>query len=621
MRNTFLLSAALPVTVASWLTAGPITFSNQCGFLEFCPNGAGHAEHARFCKEECNLPDTGCPAPHDCCTPGGCGTGASPFDSCVCAFDHYCCETEWDRQCIEEAQEPHCGLTCGGSLAKERGVLGDENANVMVANERGGTRRESAKCLNRDYLMKVDTYQNPESGQGDQPVDVDVAAVHMAISGGGWRAMSSAMGVSRALHQLGHLSKIPTFSSVSGGTWHLAQLAMSPRYGAAVMGGNDTEFEASVTAWYAAYSTLIPADYQSNSNLEETVEWYMGKESPYTEIIKLVAYFDYSWEKFVTAMLDGFDTLEGVHKRTGPLKDATLVINMAFPFSAALSDATVYHLSKPALTNMQPENRLLPASHVIPAGTKDRFWLLSGRNAGKVQYQTYSFTEGTIHHDFELDDNVTIHKPVAASSAAAGILACVDLLSQLIYFPGTVTKEFPELAVRIGDTQFIDGAYVENTGTAAGIAYVQKGGGQATTASNPLRFLVLDNSLAGDCQASIPWLFLTTDEQMTPQLKQLDARVFKENWSDIKPQLKEIEVAGFRGSGPKPKWARLTVETVDNELFGVKRGWAVELFVVLMNSDLATIHSGEEDQQPYIDGALNMQAATTALQAELAAFF
>lgn len=48
-----------------------------------------------------------------CCGVGGssCGGSNSIYPSCVCAFDSYCCETQWDAQCVDEAKEA-CNLMC-----------------------------------------------------------------------------------------------------------------------------------------------------------------------------------------------------------------------------------------------------------------------------------------------------------------------------------------------------------------------------------------------------------------------------------------------------------------------------------------------------------------------------
>jgi hypothetical protein len=49
-----------------------------------------------------------------CCTANqGPGCSDPVAQQCVCGFDSYCCSTQWDAQCVSEAQSD-CGF-CGGS--------------------------------------------------------------------------------------------------------------------------------------------------------------------------------------------------------------------------------------------------------------------------------------------------------------------------------------------------------------------------------------------------------------------------------------------------------------------------------------------------------------------------
>jgi hypothetical protein len=53
---------------------------------------------------------------HACCTTGGPGCSNSTVAACVCAIDAFCCETQWDAQCIAEISQFGCG-SCGGGGA------------------------------------------------------------------------------------------------------------------------------------------------------------------------------------------------------------------------------------------------------------------------------------------------------------------------------------------------------------------------------------------------------------------------------------------------------------------------------------------------------------------------
>jgi hypothetical protein len=69
-------------------------------------------EVAQFCGESCDGGGGGCI--HDECTAGGPLTQAcSSCAADVCAVDDYCCTTEWDQQCIDEADQV-CVFICGG---------------------------------------------------------------------------------------------------------------------------------------------------------------------------------------------------------------------------------------------------------------------------------------------------------------------------------------------------------------------------------------------------------------------------------------------------------------------------------------------------------------------------
>lgn len=51
------------------------------------------------------------PRAHDCCTLGAAGCETTSIESCVCAIDPFCCSTQWDAACVQEAVE--CGADCG----------------------------------------------------------------------------------------------------------------------------------------------------------------------------------------------------------------------------------------------------------------------------------------------------------------------------------------------------------------------------------------------------------------------------------------------------------------------------------------------------------------------------
>ena len=72
--------------------------------------------------------------PHDACTPGTAGTLEPEVEACVCDYDAYCCDVEWDAVCVFRASlscEVECGLVIpcgfesgGGQCGTPHGDLG-----------------------------------------------------------------------------------------------------------------------------------------------------------------------------------------------------------------------------------------------------------------------------------------------------------------------------------------------------------------------------------------------------------------------------------------------------------------------------------------------------------------
>ncbi len=58
-----------------------------------------------------------CGAAHGCCETGLLGCSDDAIAGCVCASDPYCCEVEWDAQCVEEVETFGCGACGSGGVA------------------------------------------------------------------------------------------------------------------------------------------------------------------------------------------------------------------------------------------------------------------------------------------------------------------------------------------------------------------------------------------------------------------------------------------------------------------------------------------------------------------------
>lgn len=89
----------------------PVVQTCVCNSDPYCCN----TEWDQQCVDEVNGFDChACGAiPHACCTTGDEGCTDSAIQACVCGGDPYCCETEWDQLCIDDVDLFGCG-TCGG---------------------------------------------------------------------------------------------------------------------------------------------------------------------------------------------------------------------------------------------------------------------------------------------------------------------------------------------------------------------------------------------------------------------------------------------------------------------------------------------------------------------------
>lgn len=124
------------------------------------------------------------------------GAACAATSTCVCAFDHYCCDSDWDTQCVIEA-ESRCGLEC---------VNGPENLLVNTLCARQG-QEITSPCISRA----------------------------ISFQGGGFRAHAVHSGVVAGLiAHAGSLkevfSGIGGFGSNSGGSWFASMMFFSQQF-------------------------------------------------------------------------------------------------------------------------------------------------------------------------------------------------------------------------------------------------------------------------------------------------------------------------------------------------------------------------------------------------------
>jgi hypothetical protein len=88
-----------------------------CGSDPFCCNNTWDSicvqEAADWCNGVCGNGGGSVCAHDECDAGGGLDPSCSSCASTVCGSDSYCCDTQWDAQCVGEA-ESWCGLNCGG---------------------------------------------------------------------------------------------------------------------------------------------------------------------------------------------------------------------------------------------------------------------------------------------------------------------------------------------------------------------------------------------------------------------------------------------------------------------------------------------------------------------------
>ena len=79
---------------------------------------------------------------HGCCTTGGPGCSDGTVAACVCAIDPFCCESEWDAQCIAGISQYGCGSCAGGgACAGDRDGARGARACARCAADGGRARR------------------------------------------------------------------------------------------------------------------------------------------------------------------------------------------------------------------------------------------------------------------------------------------------------------------------------------------------------------------------------------------------------------------------------------------------------------------------------------------------
>lgn len=636
VRRTFVVLALISALQASWLDQNERLVVDVCAHVQSCDNiNVGDQDYLTTCEQICEpvadyspVPDYACcqvwEQNHSCKEPT-----IPPTALCVCAIDAYCCERVWDQQCVMEAQM-RCHLNCStptrmkmkvGFPPQARETCPVSNDMVPVSAYQQLPRCSAEQCSTSCQQCGVDSVLACNCNACGKCISA-LQGPGWAVSGGGWRAMSGGMGASRALFKLGLLDQIPVVSCNSGGSWHTAQLAFSERYVQGVTAATDDEFVAFVQAWYKSYNDNREDGFVPSSYTYKTAQLLLGADSSYTKMVGMVESNGFDWNVMITKMLQTFNggPFPVNQVNSSPLKDKTLLINMAIPFNPIglkLVDAV--------RTEYTPSNRLLSSTHVIHGlGQRPSYWTFSGKDALDLsKLSSCGFLGMSSCYDSFLVNNVnlSVEKIVAASSAAAGVLGIPGLLGQLIPIgTTTVANSFSGMAVSLDQgVKIIDGGYADNLGLASLVAFAQKQAGFVQP-SSPLKFLVQDNANPGECGSALKWCFLSTSGTLSP-FNLLNNKIFAESWVVVSLLFQHAPGQVVGNMGIAPSWAVMSVTTVDNPNYNVQGGWQVQLFCVILNSNSQTILAPDEDNTGYINDAINMQAAMLSLQPQLVAFF
>jgi cysteine-rich repeat protein len=99
-----------------------------CGGV--CGNGV--LETGEECDDNNTAADDGCSATcqfegHECVPRDTPGVADESIESCVCGFDAYCCNVEWDETCVSEANGT-CGAGCGNACVSHASPGSDQPA-------------------------------------------------------------------------------------------------------------------------------------------------------------------------------------------------------------------------------------------------------------------------------------------------------------------------------------------------------------------------------------------------------------------------------------------------------------------------------------------------------------
>ena len=140
---------------------GPVCGDGQCNGTENCYTCAGdcgkccgngecqpqYAESCQSCSQDCGA----CPGEGSCCTAHNSPGCMDPWvEQCVCQFDPYCCNNQWDQGCAAEADQ--CG-SCNGECCEGNPTPGCEDEEIEAC-----VCKSIPECCEKEWHEKCAAY-------------------------------------------------------------------------------------------------------------------------------------------------------------------------------------------------------------------------------------------------------------------------------------------------------------------------------------------------------------------------------------------------------------------------------------------------------------------------------
>ena len=275
---------------------------------------------------------------------------------------------------------------------------------------------------------------------------------YVGLSGGGWRALSAAMGLFRGLSENGALPMVDMFSSVSGGTWFLTKLSFDEEFAKKVL-ESKVPISSIVLWWFEKkYFPAFKHVERSDERMSELATMLSTlAKGPISLVlgngIEAAERFNYNWTKFIEKAVVGQQIADKVlataklaETTGGKFKPSVL---LAFNWNQMhqwedrvsrwfLQDKTAGKPSQyPVYTSAQfkrkPDGTGDVSVRAIGKNLKDKFSIC------EIKDKKAKFKDGSAKCELEFDfEGLTVGQVASASSAAVGGATVPSWLRNLV---------------------------------------------------------------------------------------------------------------------------------------------------------------------------------------------